>query len=92
MKTTEIITRRNHHARQSKNNAGRILSESGVRYDKVFPIRRSGDTFVIPYLGKGAKNPSTVLYTMDGSHALGASNSKIIKKLAEEARKEEKGL
>ena len=73
-------------------NAGKILSESGIRYDKVFPIRRSGDAFVIPYLGKGAKNPSTVLYTMDGSHALGASSSKIIKKLAEEARKEEKGL
>lgn len=73
-------------------NAGKILSESGIRYDKVFPIRRSGDVFVIPYLGKGVKNPSTVLYTMDGSHALGASSSKIIKKLAEEARKEEKGL
>lgn len=57
---------------------------------KYFPIRRSGDAFVIPYLGKGVKNPSTVLYTMDGSHALGASSSKIIKKLAEEARKEEK--
>lgn len=68
-------------------NAGKILSESGVRYDKVYPIRRSGDAFVIPYLGKGAKNLSTVLYTMDGSHASGANSSKIIKELVEEARK-----